>query len=305
MPLSLHADLFSVLPRVPHEPIPGARRIRVPLGKLRLIRHAAPPSPLPSPAIAGEGDARLAALRQVVARLERASLGAAPSFLSLGLPELHRHLPGAGLPCGALHEVMAAAYGDRAAALGFLVALMAVASRTRRGATLLVLPRGGIADFGNLYGHGLARMGLDPGRLLLVETRRPKDACWAMEEALRSNAGLAAVAGAIEAQPDLTMSRRLNLAADDAGTPLLLLRPPTAAGLTAALTRWRIAAGPAARDRFGAFASCRWSVTLERCRNGRPGQWRLEWDHVTHCFRLAEGLADRALPESAGRRHAG
>jgi protein ImuA len=242
---------------------------------------------------------RLASLRQQVARLERGPSGAASSFLSLGLPELHRHLPGEGLPCGALHEVMAAAYGDRAAAFGFLVALMAVASGARRGAALLVLPRKGIADFGLPYGHGLARMGLDPGRLLLAETRRPKDAFWAMEEALRSNAGLAVVAGAVETQPDLTMSRRLNLAADDAGTPLLLLRPPATAGITAALTRWRIAAAPAARDRFGAFAACRWNVALERCRNGRPGQWRCEWDHVAHRFHLAEILADRTLSPGA------
>jgi protein ImuA len=256
---------------------------------------------------------RLVSLRQQVARLERGSSGAAPSFLSLGLPALHRHLPGEGLPCGALHEVMGATYGDRAAAFGFLVALMAVASAARHGAAVLVLPRKGIADFGNPYGHGLVRMGLDPGRLLLVETRRPKDAFWAMEEALRAAAGLAVVAGVIETQPDLTMSRRLNLAAGDAGTPLLLLRPPTAAGITAALTRWRIAAAPAARDRFGAFAACRWTITLERCRNGRPGQWLCEWDHVAHRFHLAEILADRTLSpgpdpeagEGRNRRRAG
>jgi protein ImuA len=236
-----------------------------------------------------------------LARLERASFGAAPSFLSLGLPELHRHLPGEGLPCGALHEVMATAHGDRAAAFGFLVALMAVASGARGGAAVLVLPRGGIADFGQPYGHGLAQMGLDAGRLLLVETRRPKDAFWAMEEALRAAAGLAVVAGAVEAQPDLTMSRRLNLAAGDSGTPLFLLRPPAATGTSAAFTRWRIGAAPAGRDRFGSFAGYRWAVTLERCRNGRPGQWSLEWDHVAHRFHLAEGVADRALPESAGR----
>jgi protein ImuA len=175
-----------------------------------------------------------------------------------------------------------------------------VASGARRGSTILVLPRNGIADFGLPYGHGLAQMGLDPSRLLLVETRHPKDAFWAMEEALRAAAGLAVVAGAVEAQPDLTMSRRLNLAAGDSGTPLLLLRPPTAAGITAALTRWRIGAAPAGRDRFGSFAGYRWTITLERCRNGRPGRWLLEWDHVAHRFHLAEILADRTLSPGRG-----
>jgi protein ImuA len=116
------------------------------------------------------------------------------------------------------------------------------------------------------------------------------------------------VAGAIESDLDLTMSRRLNLAAAAAGTPLILLRPPAATGISAATTRWRIAAAPAGRDRFDAFADWRWLVTLERCRNGRAGQWTLEWDHVAFRFRLAEVLADRA-PAARARpqdfRHAG
>ena len=79
------------------------------------------------------------------------------------------------------------------------------------------------------------------------------------------------VAGAIAGSLDLTTSRRLNLAAAAHATPLVLLRAPAAAGTSAAATRWRIAAAPAARDRFGAFAGPRWRVALERCRNGRPG----------------------------------
>ena len=102
------------------------------------------------------------------------------------------------------------------------------------------------------------------------------------------------VAGAIAGNLDLTTSRRLNLAAAAHATPLVLLRTPIAAGTSAAATRWRIAAAPAARDRFGAFAGPRWRVALERCRNGRPGHWLIEWNHVAHCFRLVEGVADRA-----------
>ncbi len=37
-----------------------------------------------------------------------------------------------------------------------------------------------------LYGHGLNALGLDPGRVFLVETQDDKQALWAIEEALRS-----------------------------------------------------------------------------------------------------------------------
>ncbi|MCW5746719.1 MAG: ImuA protein [Alphaproteobacteria bacterium] len=235
-----------------------------------------------------------------MARLETGWLGAPPPPLSLDLPDIHRHLPDAGLAGGALHEVSAAAYGDIAASFGFTAALMACATRARRGPALLVVSRRG-TDVGSPYGHGLRRLGLDVGRLLLVETRTGKDALWAMEEILRADAGAAVVAGISETPLDLTMSRRLNLAASAAGTPLLLLRPPAATGLSAATTRWRIATAPAGRDRFEAFAGWRWRVALERCRNGRAGQWTVEWDHVAHRFRLAEVVADRAVPAGTGR----
>ncbi|HKU96772.1 MAG TPA: ImuA protein, partial [Vineibacter sp.] len=61
-------------------------------------------------------------------------------------------------------------------------------------------------------------------------------------------------------------------------------------------------AAAASRDRFGAFAHWRWQVALERCRNGRPGHWTLEWDHVAYRLRLAEVVADRA--PAAGDRQA-
>jgi protein ImuA len=245
---------------------------------------------------------RIAVLRQAVAHLECASLpDTARAGLSLGLPILDCHFPGVGLACGALHEIVAAMHGDRPAAFGFVTALAARALAARPGSVILVAPRRCLEDFGKPYSHGLRRLGLDVGRLVLIETRNDKDALWAMGEALHSKAA-AAVAGALGRDLDLTMSRRLNLAAASSATPLLLLGPSPTAGASAATTRWRVAAAPAARDRYGALARCRWSVALERCRNGRPGQWLLEWDHVAHRFRLAEVLADRVPAEGAGQK---
>jgi protein ImuA len=248
-------------------------------------------------------------LRRSVAKLERAH-PAVSGRLPLGLPDLqagepHPFLAGPGLTCGALNEITAAAHGDKPAAFGFIVALTVTALRMRAGPVVLVASQRGLADFGTPYGHGLARLGLDVGRLLLIETRSDKDALWAIEEALRSPARPAMVAGAITGGLGLTPSRRLNLAAALHATPLVLLRAAEAVGTSAAATRWRIASAPAARDRFGALAQPRWSVALERCRNGRTGEWLIEWDHVAHRFRLAEELADRAPVARPELRRAG
>jgi protein ImuA len=254
-----------------------------------------------------EKAARLIALRAALAKLEiPASAGTGLRHLPLGMPAIHPHSAAPSLTCGALNEMSAVAHGDGPAAFGFVVALAATALHARTGPAVLVVSRRGLTDFGAPYGHGLARLGLDVGRLLLVETKNDKDALWALEEALRSSAQPAMVAGAIAGGLGLTPSRRLNLAAARHATPLVLLRAAKAEGTSAAVARWRIASAPAARDPFGALAEARWSVALERCRNGRTGEWLIEWDHVAHRFRLVESVADRAPhAERAGIRRAG
>jgi protein ImuA len=253
-----------------------------------------------------EGDAkaeRIAALRRAVEGLQSIPAGIPPKHVTAGVgASLAPGLPGPGIVGGMLNEAVAA-HADRPAAFGFLFTLMAVALQARAGPAVFVAARRTL-DFGAPYGHGLSQLGLDVGRLILVETDTDKDALWALEETLRSEARPAMVAGVIEAGLDLTQSRRLNLAAAVHTTPLVLLRGVKAAGTSAATTRWRIASAPAALDRFDTFESWRWQVTLERCRNGRTGAWLIEWSPVAHRFRLVEGLPDHAPLQARGLRRA-
>lgn len=215
--------------------------------------------------------------------------------IPFGLSAIDQCLPQGGLTCGALHEIVPE---DRAtaAAFGFLTTLLARAAQSRP--FLLVLPAYGLRDYGRPYGHGLHALGLDPNRLIVVETNHRRQTLWALEEALHSRAP-AAVAGVID-QLDLRLSQRLQLAATDAGLPLFLLRPAQLLEGSAAATRWRVAPAPAARDRFGLIARRRWRLLLERCRNGRAGEWIVEYDHVAHRFSLAPALADPAFSDRTG-----
>ena len=217
--------------------------------------------------------------------------------LSFGLSAIDRYLPLGGLACGALHEVVP---DDRAtpSALGFIAAFLARLPRTHP--LLFVIPAYGLRHYGRPHGHGLSALGLDPRRLIMVETAHRRDTLWAMEEALRSGAP-AAVAGAID-KLDLKTSQRLQLAATDAGLPLFLLRPAEILESSAAATRWRVGTAPATRDRFGLITRSRWRLLLERCRNGRAGEWMVEYDHVAHRFSLAAALADPAYPRGAGEK---
>jgi protein ImuA len=232
-------------------------------------------------------------LRRLLPRLER--IAPDTRALPFGLPALDSYLPQGGLAFGALHEVAPTAEADAPAAFGFVTALL---GGLPDGPICLVLSSRQRAR-GRPHGHGLNALGLDPGRVILVETAG-KQALWAMEKALRS-AVPAAVVGAIDGGLDLRTSQRLHLAAGESGRLLVLLRP-AGADASAAMTRWRVGAAAAARDRFGLIARWRWRVTLERCRNGRPGEWLVEFDHAAHRFSLAAALADPALSRRAGAR---
>jgi protein ImuA len=218
--------------------------------------------------------------------------------LPLGLSAIDSHLPQGGLACGALHEIVPDGERATAAAFGFIAALLTRLPRTRR--LVFVMPGYGQRHLGRLSGHGLKALGLDPVRVIMVETAHRTQTLWAMEEALRSGAP-AAVAGMID-KLDLKLSQRLHLAATDCGLPLLLIRPARDLESSAAATRWRIGTAEAARDRFGLFVRPGWRLHLERVRNGRPGEWVVEYDHVAHRFSLAAALADPAHARGASQK---
>jgi protein ImuA len=228
------------------------------------------------------------------------------SPLPFGLPALDSHLPRGGLARGALHEIVPATESAFPAAFGFVVAMLT--NLRPAGPLVFILPayglRGGQRDHGRLCahvsGHGLNRLGLDPARVTLIETTHRKDSLWAAAEALHSGVPLA-VTAAID-RLDLKTSQKLHLAAGDSGRPLFLIRPAPTLEASAAATRWRVGVAQAARDRFGLLARPRWHLQLERCRNGRPGEWKVEYDHVTHRFSLAAALADHALSRRSSAR---
>jgi len=258
---------------------------------------------LDSPAGYSDKSVRLQELRAQLQILEKGAAGARTP-LAFGLPALDRHL-GGGLPRGCLHEVAGAV--DDGAALGFCTALAGRLAAERP--VLWCQP-----EF-DLYAPGLAALGLDPARLIVITARRPADRLWAMEEGLRCQALAAAV---IELDDlDITAGRRLQLAAEASGVTGFVLHPDglRTAAASVAVTRWTvISAGHGVHrsifrrqttearkqkaSRLGASPDqaeldmpagtfclpssvfcplLRWQVELRRCRGGRPGRWLIEW----------------------------
>jgi protein ImuA len=205
---------------------------------------------------------------------EVATLGAA----------LDTALPWGGLPAAALHEVAGTAAGSFVAALAGRLA-------AGRGALVWCQTAASERRLGALYGPGLAAFGIDWRRLVLARARDGREALWAMEEALRSEAVTCAVAESDRL--DLVMSRRLMLAAEAGRGAGLVLRPgaPDLAP-NAALTRWH--AEPLAVADLPGGDGQGWRLSLWRCRGGAPGHWKVVWDERALAFLVAPRLADRA-----------
>jgi len=236
--------------------------------------------------------ADLAELRRELRRFEVGAAGP-EAVVPFGDPLLDQALPWGGLRRGGLHEI--AGEGADGSAAGFAAALLARLAKTQTGAGSILWCRSRRFDqeIGQPYGPGLARFGLRPAQLLVVAVSRPADVLWAMEEGLRCR-GLAVVLGE-GITPDLTASRRLQLAAEAGGSTALLLSHGAAGSASAALSRWRVKALPSRPDPGGGPGRPRWQAALRRCRGGRPGEWCLEFDDATLRFTVVAALADRPL----------
>lgn len=213
-------------------------------------------------------------------------------------------LPGGGLRRDALHEIAAADYRDMGAGLGFLAALaVRIAAASPMAPILWCEGARAPFDVGGIYGPGLAAFGLDPSRLILVTPPRETELLWSLEEALKLGA-FAAVIGEIDGRAkslDLVATRRLQLAAEEGRTPLLLFTGHESADASVAVTRWRVAAAASAPgirldgQSTEIMGRARWRVALERCRGAEEGgSWLVEWNAREKAF--AE-IGNRLAPE--------
>jgi protein ImuA len=237
----------------------------------------------------------VAELRRRIGALEGTGTLEGTRAVSTGLSALDRALPWRGLPRGALHEILGTP-GDGAA-----LAFAALIARQSDGAVLWCRSHEAAAERGALYGPGLAALGLDPRRLLLIAVARSADVLWVMEEGLRSRA-LAAVVGE-GAMADFTASRRLQLAAAETGT-LAILMPREARMPTAALTRWEVASSFIPSPFQGEeknHARYGWHITLQQCRGGKPGGWRVEANNAALSGAVALPLAHGPMEARAAR----
>lgn len=208
-------------------------------------------------------------LRERIQHLE-GTINRGKAVLPFGVPEIDDRLPGGGLRYGAIHEFAGGGLGtvDGAAAALFAAG---IAARTK-GKIVWCMTRP------DLFFPALAQVGLHPNRVNFIESNKEEDVLADMEEGL-AYGGLGAVVAELVRLP-MTVSRRLQLAAEKTGTIGLIVRRwrrQTEASdfgqPTASTTRWRVSVLPSEELPVPGVGRPRWYVELMRVKSGEYAEF--------------------------------
>ena len=234
-------------------------------------------------------------------------------FMPLAVDSLDSALSG-GLALGRVHMMcgMMQAHGAVSGCVtALLMRLVAQLSAVGTAAGPIVwCPASSLGGAGMLYGHGLAALGLDPARLLIVDTPHPSHRMAALDDIARTD-GLTAVVAEYDGMQKssdywMRLMRRIQLAAESSRVTVFLLGAPLAAN--GCETVWHIApTNMAPADKMSghilhnrphrSFTSSsqswgpRWQITLKRARGGYPFQGQIGWE--ARCGRFIELSAMR------------
>jgi len=251
-------------------------------------------SPIPAEPYNGEIDRAeaLGRLRAEVAAVEARQQRS--DALPFGLAAIDDRLGGGGLEGAGLHEIAAASPGlnDDAAATLFAAGIAARFAGAPDATALWALTRF------DLYAPGLEQAGLGPERVVYAQGRDDAAVLALAEDALRDRAFSAVVAEVKRIGQAAT--RRLQLAAADSETPLLLLRRwarrdrPPLDEPSLAVTRWRIGSAPSVPLGIPGVGRACWSVDLVRQRGGNPFSLLVEACDATGLLALPSAASHRA-----------
>ncbi len=245
----------------------------------------------------------LASLRGEISRLETEPGVQDAQRMALGHAGADAVLQG-GLMRGALHEVFAIETRQSAAATGFVAG---IAERLAKRRPLLWVRQDFVeAEAGVLSMSGLAELGLDPRRLVMVRAVDAEIALRVTADALACDALGAVVLdvwGEVRAF-DLVASRKLTLTAQSSGVPCVMLRTSALPDASTAATRWvvRAARSPPALA-WGAWGTPVFDAQLVRNRHGQIGRWIMDWNCDECLFRESAAHSQPASAAPADRPH--
>lgn len=230
---------------------------------------------------------------EIIAQLQRDILlltGNKPPVQDVGLPNglrfMRSHFPQGVFPLGAVHEFLCGQPEDAAATGGFISGILSTCMPVK-GAVLWI----GLRK--NIFPPALHAFNIEPNNIIFIHPANEKEILWVTEEALKCDSLTAVVT---EMQDlNFTNSRRFQLAVEHSKVTGFVINQNTKTTNNACVGRWQINSLPSVvNDGLPGVGHPRWNVELKKIRNGKPGNWQIEW--VGNTFRQ---VVPKAIPLSA------
>jgi protein ImuA len=189
----------------------------------------------------------------------------------IGLGEMESAFPEKAFPKGVIHEMISTSSEGATCTSGFIsVVLGKIMQQSGYCLWISTIPRRSI------YPPALKAFGIDPEKILFVDTPKTKDTLWAIEEALKCDS-LVAVVGELT-ELNFNDSRRLQLAVEQSHVTGFIHRfQPKIQNAVACATRWKINSMASTESDLPGLGFSRWDVQLLKVRNGQPGNWQVQW----------------------------
>lgn len=187
-----------------------------------------------------------------------------------GLSFMRSHFPGGVFPKAGVHEFMCSEPQEIAVTGGFIAAL--IASVYDSTGTLIW-----ISQSKDVFPSTLRLFNIDPSRIIFIHPSGAKECLWVMEEALKCK-GLHAVIAEMS-ELSFVHSRRFQLAVESSKvTGFIMNMKPGKENTTACVSKWKIQSLPSETSAdIPGVGHPRWNVSLIKMRNGKTGNWELEW----------------------------
>jgi protein ImuA len=213
-----------------------------------------------------------------------------------GLHFMKSAFPNGIFPTGCIHEFLTTDKENASASEGFIAALLSGLTGNQ-GSTVWITAS---SNNTKVFPPALRMFGLDPERFIFIQARNEKDILWIMDEALKCSK-LSAVIGEVQ-KISFMESRRLQLAVEQSKVTGFVLPKSHNVGTTACVSRWKIEPVPGATvDDLPGIGYPKWNVKLLRMRNGRSGEWNIEWNEGRFVPEMKSSIAiQHELQQKAG-----
>ena len=185
-----------------------------------------------------------------------------------GLGLIKHAFPNSTFPIGAMHEFISTTNEESTASFGFISGILS--SLMKSGS-----PSVWVSSNKSVFPAALKSFGIEPHNIIFIQSGKPKEILWIIEEALKTDC-LSSVVGEIN-EVSFLESRRLQLAVELSRVTGFLLRRNPKNCTTASVAKWMIKPLPTEKETLPGIGFPKWNVALLKIRNGKPGRWQMQW----------------------------